>query len=154
MVFHTRLVVFFAIPAPLLVCQSKSPKDREIGTRFAPLWEVVAPKLQEIFPDEDAKGNCIVPDRRNGVGKPLFKLAPFGIGQLFTPVSPDLCVPGVSSEVFATGHLSSQHGQCVMAALSPHRFFAAWRVEAPFSAVSLSDGFYTCALFDSLPDCA
>ena len=30
-----------------------------------------------------------------------------------------------------------------MAAPSPHRFFAAWRVEAPFSAVSLSGGFYT-----------
>ena len=41
------------------------------------------------------------------------------------------------------GHLSSQHGQCVMAALSPHRFIVAWRVEAPFSAVSRIDGFYT-----------
>ena len=30
-----------------------------------------------------------------------------------------------------------------MAAPSPPRFFAAWRVEAPFSAVSRSDGFYT-----------
>ena len=29
-----------------------------------------------------------------------------------------------------------------MAALSPPRFFAAWRVEAPFSAVSLFDGLY------------
>ena len=48
----------------------------------------------------------------------------------------------LSGEV-ATGRLSSQHGQCVMAALSPHRFFAAWRVEAIFSAVSRFDGFYT-----------
>ena len=29
---------------------------------------------------------------RNGVGKPVFKLAPFGSGQLFTLVAPDLCV--------------------------------------------------------------
>ena len=41
------------------------------------------------------------------------------------------------------GHLSSQHGQCVMAALLPLRVFAAWRVEAPFSAASLFDGFCT-----------
>ena len=41
------------------------------------------------------------------------------------------------------GHLSSQHDQGVMAAPSPHRFFAAWRVEAPSASVSLSDAFYT-----------
>ena len=40
-------------------------------------------------------------------------------------------------------HLSSQHGHCVMAVPSPHRFSATWRVEALISAVSLSDGFYT-----------
>ena len=34
-------------------------------------------------------------------------------------------------------------GQCVMAAFSPLRPVAAWRVEAPFSAASLFDGFYT-----------
>ena len=33
-----------------------------------------------------------------------------------------------------------------MAAPSLHRFFAAWQVEAPFSAVSLSDGLYKFAL--------
>ena len=38
-------------------------------------------------------------DRRNGVGKPVFKLAPFGSGQLFALVAPDVCVPGVSGEV-------------------------------------------------------
>ena len=40
-----------------------------------------------------------IEDRRNGVGKPVFKLAPLGSGQLFTIVTPDLCVPGVSNEV-------------------------------------------------------
>ena len=40
-----------------------------------------------------------------------------------------------------------------MAALSPPRFFAAWRVEALFSAVSLFPmGSTICAFFDSLPD--
>ena len=82
------------------------------------------------------------PLTRNGVGKPVFKLAPFGSAQLFTLVAPDLCVPGIPDGVLQRV-ISSQHGQSVMAALSPHRFFAAWRVEAPFSAVSLSDGFNT-----------
>ena len=40
-----------------------------------------------------------IKDRRNGVGKPVFKLAPFGSGQTFALVAPDLCVPGVSDEV-------------------------------------------------------
>ena len=67
---------------------------------------------------------------------------PFGSEQLFTLVAPDLC-SWCSSLSVATGHLSSQHGQCVMAALLPLRFFAAWRVEAPVFAVSLLDLFYT-----------
>ena len=41
------------------------------------------------------------------------------------------------------GHLSCQYRQCVMAAPLPPCFFAAWRVEAPFSAVSLSHESYT-----------
>ena len=61
--------------ATILVRQSKSPG-------------VLGPKLQELFPENDAEGNFIVPaldiraqslsiyDRRNGVGKPLFRLAP------------------------------------------------------------------------------
>ena len=58
----------------------------------------------------------------------------------------------------ATGHLSSQRSQCVMAAVSPPRFSAAWRVEAPFSTVSRFDGFYTLyslwlAAYDSLYEC-
>ena len=87
----------------MLVRQSKSPEDREIGRRFAPHWEVLVPKLQEIFPDRDAKGSFIVPsldvraqilsinDRRNGVGKRVFKLAPPGHDQLFVITAPNLC---------------------------------------------------------------
>ena len=90
---------------------SKSLEDREIGQQFAPLWRELAEQLKFLFPDGDDEGAFIVPaldarsqvlsikDRRNGVGKPVFKLAPFGSGQLFTLVAPDLCVPGVSSEV-------------------------------------------------------
>ena len=75
--------------ATIIASQSKSPEDREIGRRFKPLWEVLAPKLQDIFPNKDAKGNFVVPalevraqvlsiyDRRNRVGKPIFSLATF-----------------------------------------------------------------------------
>ena len=54
---------------------------------------------------------------------PVFKLAPLGNGQVFALTAPDLHVPGIPDGV-ATGSLSRQHGQCVMAALSPPRFFA------------------------------
>ena len=63
-------------------------------------------------------------------------------GKHFTLVTPELSVPGVSPDVLQRS-LTSQQGQCVMAAPSPPRFFAAWRVEAPFSAVSRFNGFYT-----------
>ena len=110
--------------------------------------------LLELFPEGDDAGAFVVPaldarsqvqstkDRRNGVGKVVFKLALFGSAQLFTLVAPDLCVPGIPEGVLQRV-ISSQYGQCAMAALSPPRFFAAWRVEAPSSAVSLSDGSYT-----------
>ena len=93
------------------VRQSRSLRDREIGKQFAPLWRVLAEQLKILFPDGDGEGAFIVPaldarsqvlsimDRRNGVGKPVFKLAPFGSGQLFTLAAPDLCVPGVPGEV-------------------------------------------------------
>ena len=38
-------------------------------------------------------------DRRNGVGKLVFKLASLGSGQTFTLVAPDLYVPCISPEV-------------------------------------------------------
>ena len=40
-----------------------------------------------------------IKDRRNGIGKPVFKLAPLGSGQTFTLVASDLSVPGISPEV-------------------------------------------------------
>ena len=78
----------------IAVCQSKSLEDREIGKQFAPLWEILAAKLKVLFPEGDGTGAFIVPaldvhsqvlsikDRRNGVGTPVFKLVPFGNGQV------------------------------------------------------------------------
>ena len=115
----------------IVVRQSKSIEDRELGKQFAPLWRELADQLKLLFPDGDDEGAFIIPaldarsqllsmkDRRNGGGKPVFKLAPLGSGQTFTLVTPELAAP------------------------SPPRFFAAWRVEAPFSAVSRFDGSYT-----------
>ena len=89
--------------ATILVRQSKSPEDREIGRRFLSLWEVPALKLQDIFPEKDAKGALAVTaldiraqvlsihDRSNGVGKPVFKLAPLGHEQLFDVTAPNMC---------------------------------------------------------------
>ena len=60
----------------------------------------MAEQLKILFPDGDDEGPFIVPaldarsqvlsikDRRTGVGKLVFKLAPFGSGQLFTLVAP------------------------------------------------------------------
>ena len=95
----------------LSVRQSKSLEDREIGRRFAPLWRVLFTKLQEIFRERDAKDFFIVPaldarsqilsilDRRNGVGKPVFKLAQAGHEQPFDLTAPDLCVPRIPDDV-------------------------------------------------------
>ena len=45
----------------ITVRQSKSIEDREIGRRFAPLGKVLSTKLQEIFPERDAKDTINVP---------------------------------------------------------------------------------------------
>ena len=100
------------IGTTILVRQSKSPEDREIGRRFAPLWAVLlVPKLPEILPDRDAKCTFIVPslgvraqilsicDCRNGVGNPVFKLAPLGHDPLFDITAPNFCELSVSDVV-------------------------------------------------------
>ena len=80
------------------------------------------------------------------MGKPVFKLAPLRNEQMFHLTAPDLFVPGIPNDVFATSHCASQaqssewHDQCVTAAPSPPRRSAAWRVEALLFAVSLSGG--------------
>ena len=102
---------FCCTNANVIVRQSKSIEDREIGKQFAPLWRELADQLNILFPDRGDEGAFIIPaldtrshvlsikDRRNGVGKPVFKLVPLGTGQTFTLVTPELSVPGVSPEV-------------------------------------------------------
>ena len=150
-----RLTVPFCnTKTTITVRQSKTIEDREIGKQFAPLWREVADQLEILSLDRDDVGAFIIPaldtrsnvlsikDRRNGVGKPVFKLAPLGSGQTFALVTPELSVPGVPPDVLQHV-LSQEQVSCVVAAPSPPRFFAAWRVEAPFSAVSRFDGSYT-----------
>ena len=156
MVFLTQTTVPSA--ATITVRQSISIEDREIGTQFAPLWKVLAEQLKVLFLEEDDEGVFILPaldarsqllsikDRRNGIGKPMFKLAPLGSGQTFTLVTPDLSVPGISPEVLQ--RVLSQANRPHVSAPSPLRFFAAWRVEAFFFFLgggrgSCFDGFYT-----------
>ena len=97
------------------VRQSKSFGDEETGKQCAPLWKVLAEQLKVLFPEGDDTGAFIVPaldvrsqvlsikDCRNGVGKPIFKLAPFGNGQVFALTAPDLRVPGIPDEVWQRG---------------------------------------------------
>ena len=140
--------------ASILVRQSFSPEYREFGRRFNPLWEALAPKLQEIFTEKDAKCNFVVPaldvraqvlsicDRRFGFGKPVFKLAPPGHDQLFDVTALNLCEPYISDVVLQQNFWRSNHygsdsrGQCVMAALSPPRLFAGfpiwWHMQIAF----------------------
>ena len=151
MVSLTQLIVPSA--APLQISFSANPnqlKTERLENNLAPLWRELADQLKVLFPDGDDEGAFIIPaldarshvlsikDRRNGVGKPVFKLASLGSGQTFTLVASELSVPGIPPEVVATCSLSSQQGQCVIAAFSPPRLFAAWR-----SAVSLFDGLCT-----------
>ena len=85
--YVSRMVVF---SVSIMVRQSKSQDDREIGKRSAPLWNALSKNLQELFPESGIEDTFIVPslyvraqvlnfyDRRNGVGKHVFKLAPPG----------------------------------------------------------------------------
>ena len=110
--------IHYAINSPfccantnIIVRQSKTIEDQEIGKQFAPLWRELADHLKVLFPDGDDECAFIIPafdarsqihsikDRRNGIGKPVFKLAPLESGQIFTFVAPDLCVPGISPAV-------------------------------------------------------
>ena len=95
----------------ITVRQSKSLEDQEIGRQFASLWKVLSTKLLEHSPEGDDPGAFIVPaldarsqvlsikDRRTGVGKPVFNLAPFGSAQLLTLVALDLFIPGIPEGV-------------------------------------------------------
>ena len=94
----TTIAFFF------LVRQSKSPEDREFRRRFARLWEVLVPKLREVFSDHDPTIDCRaqvvnVYDRRGGVGKTVFRFAPEGHEHRFTISSPGLCARHITDVV-------------------------------------------------------
>ena len=107
MVSPMKLTVLSAAPKQLSrFAKPKSLEDRE-GQQFSLLWRVLADQLKILFPEGDDEGAFIIPaldtrshvlsikDRRSGIGKPVFKLAPLGNGQIFTLVAPDLSVLGV-----------------------------------------------------------
>ena len=91
--------------------QSRSIEERDVGKQFKPLWKELADQLKVLFPNADDEGVFIIPaldarsqvlsikDRRNGIGKPVFKLASLGSGQTLTFVAPELSVPGISPQV-------------------------------------------------------
>ena len=102
--------VLFTSKTTFLVRLSRSVEDRETGKQFMPLWRAFADELRILFPEGDDKGSFVVPaldarsqilsikDRRNGVRKSVFILAPLGSRQTFALVSPDVPIPRVTSE--------------------------------------------------------
>ena len=58
-----------------------------------------------IIPALDARSHVLsMKDRRNGVGKLVFKLTSLGSGQTFILVAPELSVPGSSPDVLQRVH--------------------------------------------------
>ena len=101
MVSPTKLIVHFATAEP--ISQSASPshlKTEKSENNLRLCGKFLAQKLKVLFPKEMTKFSVFQKkDRRNGVGKPVFKLAPFGNGQLFDLTAPHLRVPGIPDDV-------------------------------------------------------
>ena len=108
----TQLTVLSAAPKQLSMSANPNPlKTERLEKQFAPLWRELADQHKILFPDGDDEGAFIIPaldtrsqvlsikDRRNVLGKHVFKLASLGSGQTFTDVTPELSVPGISLEV-------------------------------------------------------
>ena len=56
-----RYATFCCANTNIIVRQSKSIEDREIGKQFAPLWRELADQLKVLFPDGDDVGAFIIP---------------------------------------------------------------------------------------------
>ena len=135
MVFPTKLTVHFAIPVPISL--SASPSHLRIEKLEGGLrpFEVLTAKLHEIFPERDTKDFSLSLHLMY-----VHKFLAFMIaGTVWENRFSNLHHPETNIcliLLLLTGHLSSQpsgsesHGLWVMAALSPPRLFAAWRVEA------------------------
>ena len=96
----------FAIPNHLKTGRSESSlrlcgECWPNGSKFSSLKEMIKVRLssQRSTPAHKFSASRI---ERNGVGKLVFKLALCGRGLLCTLVALDLCVPGVTPDVFAT----------------------------------------------------
>ena len=99
MVSHILWIVPLAAQVPLFWFDTSHQKT-----------EKLAKKLQ-VVPEKDAKGYFVVSaldvraqvlsiyDRRNGVGKPVFKLAPPEHELLFDVTALNLCEPNISDVV-------------------------------------------------------
>ena len=94
-----------------LVRQSRSSEWREIDRRLAPLWGIFAAKLKEqltlrktpkahaLFQPLDFRTQVLdVFDRRNGIGKSVFRFAPVGDDDMYC-ISLDVSVPNMSVDV-------------------------------------------------------
>ena len=151
----------------------KSPEDGEFERLFFFFSKTVVggsgSKIQEFFADKDVKGNFVVPaldvrarilsiyDRRNGVGKPVSKLAHSDTNKC----SMSLLLICVNLIFLMLCHIVDQtstlaqirEANCVMAAFSPPRLFAAWRVEAFqfFAALSFGGPCYLRFVHMSIP---
>ena len=131
----------------ITVRQSRSIEEREIGKQFMPLWKELADQLKVLFPDSDDKRCIHHPRGRLSITNPQRQRSQkrhwTTSFQTWSNLIVDkhLCLLHLIS-VFLVfrmrcyNRLSSQPATCETAAPSPHRFFAAWRVEAPLSAVS------------------
>ena len=112
MVFLMQLTVPSAVTQQLLLSAKPNPlKTERLENNLHLCGGELADKLEILFPNRGDEGVCIIPaldtrshvlsikDRRNGIGKPVFKLASLGSGQTFTLVAHDLSVPGVPPDV-------------------------------------------------------
>ena len=164
-----RMMVFLlqlTVPsvAPVLLSQCVNPdqlKTERLENNLRPCGKCWLTNLKILFPDGDDEGVFNLPaldarsqilsikDRQKRNGKLVFKLDPLVSGQTFTLVTPDLSVPGISLEVLQRVLSQASTASCVMAAPSPHRFFAAWRVEALFLFFPISMGSTFGGPFDS-----
>ena len=121
---------FCCAKTTITVRQSRSLEDREIGKQFVPFCGEccqISSKLSS--PMEMTKVHLSSPRSTHDHKSSPLKIEETELENLCS----NLPLLEVDS-CFLLLHLTCQ---CVMAAFSPPRLFAAWRVEAPFSAVSM-----------------
>ena len=91
-------------------------------------------------------------DRRNGVGKPAFKLAPLGNGQVSALTAPDLRVPGFFDDVLQLVISQASTANVWWPPFRLTAFSPPGGSRHLFQRFPFSMGFTICALFGSMPD--